>query len=158
MGVLHVRKIEVFIWKNHLVAVALIAAAEHTMISAISIKNGLQNARQLVKYEGQRIMATTNSGLNTQNYLMYTDEVKGGDTMAQIIITTTAEEQAKVLEAIKQLQGETVPVAEIARVAKMNQNRVRYVITDLLEAGKITREASKAYNKHYIRDKYFLAK
>ena len=77
--------------------------------------------------------------------------------MAQINITTTVEEQNKVIQAIKELQGKTVPVSEIASVANLNQNRVRYVIADLLEAGKITREATKAYNKHYVRYKYFIA-
>ncbi len=74
--------------------------------------------------------------------------------MAQIVIKTTEEEQQKVLVAIKKLQGETVPVSKIAKEAKMNPNRVRYVISDLLEAGKIKREATKAFNKNYIRYKY----
>ena len=77
--------------------------------------------------------------------------------MAQINITTTVEEQNKVIQAIKDLQGKTVPVSEIATVANLNQNRVRYVIADLLEAGKITREATKAYSKHYVRYRYFIA-
>lgn len=74
--------------------------------------------------------------------------------MAQITITTTPEEQEKVLAAIKKLQGQTVAVSTIATVANMNQSRVRYVITDLLEAGKIKRDATKAFNKNYIRYKY----
>lgn len=74
--------------------------------------------------------------------------------MAQINITTTPEEQNKVLQAIKKLQGQTVAVTAIAKEANMNPNRVRYVITDLLEAGKIKREATKAFNKNYIRYKY----
>ena len=76
--------------------------------------------------------------------------------MAQINIITTPEEQATVLEAIKELQGQTVAVAAIARTADMSPNRVRYVITDLLDAGKIRREATKAFNKHYVRYKYFV--
>lgn len=74
--------------------------------------------------------------------------------MAQINIITTPEEQTVVLDAVRKLQGQTVAVSAIARAANMNQNRVRYVLTDLLDAGKIKREASKAYNKHYIRYKY----
>lgn len=74
--------------------------------------------------------------------------------MAQINIITTAEEQQKVLLAIKQLQGQTVAVSVIADRANMNPNRVRYVIEDLLESGRIKREASKAFNKHYVRYKY----
>ena len=71
--------------------------------------------------------------------------------MAQITITTTKEEQDRVVEALKKLQGQTVSVAAISAMAGMNQSRVRYAITDLLEAGKIKREATKAFNKNYIR-------
>lgn len=74
--------------------------------------------------------------------------------MAQINIVTTTEEQAKVLQAIKTLQGQTVAVSAIAKEAGLNQNRVRYVVTDLLDSGKIKREPTKAFNKHYIRYKY----
>ena len=75
-------------------------------------------------------------------------------SMAQINITTTIEEQNRVLEAIKKLQGQTVAVSAIASMAGMNQSRVRYVITDLEEAGKIKRVPVKAFNVHYIRYKY----
>lgn len=74
--------------------------------------------------------------------------------MAQINITTTEDEQSRVLEAIKRLSGKTVAVSAIAKEAGMNQNRVRYVITDLEEASKIKRVPTKAFNEHYIRYKY----
>ena len=74
--------------------------------------------------------------------------------MAQIVITTTEDEQKRVLDAIRKVQGQTVSVSAIATLAGMNPNRVRYVITDLLNAGKIKREATKAFNKQYIRYKY----
>ena len=74
--------------------------------------------------------------------------------MAQINIVTTAEEQEKVLKALRTVQGQTVAVSAIAKKAGMNQNRVRYVLTDLIEAGKIKREPTKAFNKNYIRYKY----
>ena len=74
--------------------------------------------------------------------------------MAQINITTTAEEQAKVLEAIKRLVGKTVAVTAIAKEAGINHNRARYVIADLIEAGKVERIATKAFNARYIRYKY----
>ena len=74
--------------------------------------------------------------------------------MAHIIITTTAEEQTKVLSALKDFKGKTVAVSEIARKACMNPNRVRYVISDLVDAGRILRIPTKAFNKHYIRYKY----
>ena len=74
--------------------------------------------------------------------------------MAHIIITTTAEEHEQVLSALKKLVDKTVAVAEIAKTAGMNPNRVRYVITDLEDAGKIRRIPTKAFNKHYVRYKY----
>ena len=74
--------------------------------------------------------------------------------MAQINITTTEEEQYCVLEAIKKLSGKTVAVSAIAKEAGMNQNRARYVVSDLEEAGKIKRIPTKAFNEHYIRYKY----
>ena len=74
--------------------------------------------------------------------------------MAQINIVTTPEEQEIVLKAIATLSGQTVAVSDIAKKAGINQNRVRYVITDLEEAGKIKRIPPKAFNKHYIRYKY----
>lgn len=74
--------------------------------------------------------------------------------MAQINIETTADEQSRVLEAIKKLVGKTVAVSAIAREAGMNQNRVRYVIVDLEAAGKIKRIPTKAFNEHYIRYRY----
>lgn len=74
--------------------------------------------------------------------------------MAQINIVTSPEEQEKVLAAIATLVGSTVSVSEIARKAGLNQNRVRYVITDLEEAGKIKRIPTKAFNRYYIRYKY----
>lgn len=74
--------------------------------------------------------------------------------MAQINITTTAEEQDRVLEALRKLQGQTVAVSAIASMAGMNQSRVRYAITDLEEDGKIKRIPVKAFNVHYIRYKY----
>lgn len=78
--------------------------------------------------------------------------------MAYIIITTTAEEHTKVLSALKDLEGKTVSVSEIAREAGMNPNRVRYVISDLADAGKIKRIPTKAFNKHYVRYKYEVVK
>lgn len=74
--------------------------------------------------------------------------------MAQINITTTESEQNCVLEAIRKLSGKTVAVSTIAKEAGMNQNRVRYVVSDLEEAGKIKRIPTKAFNEHYIRYRY----
>lgn len=74
--------------------------------------------------------------------------------MAQINIVTTSEEQSRVLDVVRKLQGQTVSVSAIATMAGMNQSRVRYAITDLEEAGKIKRIPVKAFNVHYIRYRY----
>jgi DNA-binding IclR family transcriptional regulator len=74
--------------------------------------------------------------------------------MAQINIVTTAEEQDKVLAVLRQLNGATAPVSQIAKHAKLNPNRVRYIIADLCDAGKVAKVPTKAINKHYIRYSY----
>lgn len=74
--------------------------------------------------------------------------------MATIEIKTTEEEQSKVLETIKTIQGVTIAVSAIAHKAGISQNRARYVITDLESMGKIKRIPTKAFNSHYIRYKY----
>lgn len=74
--------------------------------------------------------------------------------MPKIIIETTPEEQAIVLDAIRKLEGATVPVREIAELTNLSQSRVRYAIMDLIEAKKVERVASKAFNKHYVRYSY----
>ena len=77
-----------------------------------------------------------------------------GVTMAIIKIETSSAEQEEVLEAIKKLEGNTVSVPAIARETTISAHRVRYVIADLIEAKKIKRIPTKAYNAHYIRYKY----
>ena len=74
--------------------------------------------------------------------------------MATITIETSVEEQERVLEALRQLEGKTVSATAIGTKAGMPGYRVRYVIADLEEAGKIKRIPTKAFNAHYIRYKY----
>ena len=74
--------------------------------------------------------------------------------MAKFVIETTAEEQRKVLEVLKQLEGQTTPVEAIAERTGLKASRVRYVIMDLIDAEKIARVPTKAFNKHYVRYTY----
>lgn len=74
--------------------------------------------------------------------------------MAKIEILTTQEEQDSIIEALKKLKGQTVAVSKIASLTTVNKNRIRYIITDLEDMGKIQRIPTKAFNKHYIRYKY----
>lgn len=71
--------------------------------------------------------------------------------MAQFTVSTTAEEQHKVLQAIVELNGETAPVSTLARMTGLKQSRVRYAIQDLVDAKRIEKVATKAFNKHYVR-------
>lgn len=74
--------------------------------------------------------------------------------MPKITIETTAEEQEAVLKAVKSLDGQVVAVRVIAEEAGLPQSRARYALVDLIEAGKVERIASKAFNKHYVRYSY----
>jgi len=74
--------------------------------------------------------------------------------MAQISIVTTKEEQDIVLEALKPLSKKTVAVSVIAKAAGINQNRVRYILSDLVEAGKVKRIPTKVFNDRYRRYAY----
>ena len=74
--------------------------------------------------------------------------------MAIITIETTPEEQAAVIDILKEHHNETIAMSVIARESGINSNRVRYVIADLEAANKIRRIPTKAFNAHYIRYKY----
>ena len=74
--------------------------------------------------------------------------------MAKFTIETTQEEQEAVLGVLKELEGTTVPVRLLAVKAKMPQSRARYAILDLIDAGKIERVPTKAFNAHYVRYTY----
>lgn len=74
--------------------------------------------------------------------------------MAHININTTEEEQLKILQVLVTFKGQTVAVSAIAKAANMNQTRTRYVIQDLLEAGKIKRIPTRQFNKQYVRYSY----
>ncbi len=76
--------------------------------------------------------------------------------MAKFVVETTPEEQAIVLKALKQFEGQTVPVERIADETGLRASRVRYVIMDLIEAKKVERIPTKAFNKHYVRYTYKL--
>ena len=74
--------------------------------------------------------------------------------MAQINVTTTADEQAKVLQALYDLNGEVAPVSKIASMCGLKQSRARYAIIDLIDAGKVEKVPHRAFNKHYVRYSY----
>ena len=78
--------------------------------------------------------------------------------MAVIKIETTAEEQERVLEALKVIGNKCASVAQIAEEAQMTHNRTRYTLVDLEESGKIKRNLVKAFNNKYKRFSYEVIK
>lgn len=74
--------------------------------------------------------------------------------LAQFIVITTKEEQNKVLQVLRTLKSKTVPVSTIAKLAKLKPTRTRYVLEDLIDAGKVKRNIARAINPHYIRYYY----
>ena len=74
--------------------------------------------------------------------------------MAKITINISEQEKVNVMRAIKQLNGKTTSVNEIADKAGYNPNRTRFIVDDLLEDGRITREVKKKFNDKYIRYSY----
>lgn len=76
-----------------------------------------------------------------------------------IDVVTTPEEQDTVYKAIvdivsKEDCSKGISVSRIAKKAHMSTNRVRYVVDDLVDNGRIERFPVKAYNEHYIRYGY----
>lgn len=75
--------------------------------------------------------------------------------MPIIAITTTPDEQEKVLEVVRTIDStKAISVARLAKMANMNASRVRYAIADLVDQGRIVRVPIKAFNKNYIRYSY----
>lgn len=74
--------------------------------------------------------------------------------MAQITINTSNDEQDKVLEVLKELNGKVTAVSTIAKLAGLKDSRVRYAIQDLIDAGKVRKVPTRAFNKHYVRYSY----
>ncbi|MNB67572.1 hypothetical protein D3C87_1077860 [compost metagenome] len=78
--------------------------------------------------------------------------------MAGMKFNVDPQEKLDLKAAIKRLEGKTVSVAIIAKEAKMNPNRSRFIIEEMIEEGLIKREATKAFNERYIRYKYEVIK
>lgn len=74
--------------------------------------------------------------------------------MASININISEDEKKKLLKAIKKVEGQTISVAKIAEKAKMNPNRVRFIIEDLIEENRLERIATKKFNPRYVRYSY----
>lgn len=79
--------------------------------------------------------------------------------MAKITITISEDEKKDVIKAIKRLgKHEMLAVSKIAKEAGMNPNRVRFIIEDLVDEGRIVRHVAKSFNARWIRYKYEVIK
>ena len=74
--------------------------------------------------------------------------------MASINIRIHEHEKQAVLKVLKEKQGVTISVSKIAELAKLNPNRTRFIIEDLIEEGRLKRIPTKKFNKKYIRYSY----
>lgn len=74
--------------------------------------------------------------------------------MASIKIVIHEHEKQAVLKALKKKQGVTISVSKIAELAKLNPNRTRFIIEDLIEEGRLKRIPTKKFNERYIRYSY----
>jgi predicted transcriptional regulator of viral defense system len=59
---------------------------------------------------------------------------------------------------LKKKQGITISVSKIAELAKLNPNRTRFIIEDLIEEGRLKRIPTKKFNERYIRYSYEITK
>lgn len=78
--------------------------------------------------------------------------------MASINIVIHEHEKQAVLKVLKEKQGVTISVSKIAELAKLNPNRTRFIIEDLIEEGRLKRIPTKKFNERYIRYCYEITK
>jgi len=74
--------------------------------------------------------------------------------MASINIVIHEHEKQAVLKVLKKKQGVTISVSKIAELAKLNPNRTRFIIEDLIEEDRLKRIPTKKFNDRYIRYSY----
>ena len=74
--------------------------------------------------------------------------------MASINIMIHEHEKQAVLKVLKKKQGVTISVSKIGKLAKINPNRTRFIIEDLIEEGRLKRITTKKFNDRYIRYSY----
>lgn len=74
--------------------------------------------------------------------------------MANIPLNIKEYEKINVLNAVRLLKDKATSVDKIASMTDISSNRVRFVIEDLLDEGRLFREVVKNYGPRYIRYKY----
>lgn len=78
--------------------------------------------------------------------------------MASITVKIFPEEKDKLVAIIRKHKDETISVTKLAKEAGLNPNRSRFILEELLEEGRVTREITKAFNPRFIRYKYEVVK
>lgn len=78
--------------------------------------------------------------------------------MANINIKIHEHEKQAILKVLKKKQGVTISVSKIGELAKINPNRARFIIEDLIEEGRLKRIPTKKFNEKYIRYSYEVLK
>ena len=78
--------------------------------------------------------------------------------MASINIKIYEHEKQAVLKVLRKKQGVTISVSKIGELAKINRNRTRFIIEDLIEEGRLKRIPTKKFNDKYIRYSYEVLK
>lgn len=78
--------------------------------------------------------------------------------MANILINIKEYEKINVLNAVRILKDNATSVDKIASKTDVSPNRVRFIIEDLLDEGRLVRTVTKALNPRYIRYQYALGR
>ncbi len=74
--------------------------------------------------------------------------------MATVTIQTSNAEKLRILEALHEVGDRQVTLRELGVMTEKSPTRVRYILLDLEEEGKIKRVPIVAFNKNYVRYKY----
>lgn len=74
--------------------------------------------------------------------------------MATINIKINPDEKDALVEVIRKVQGETIAVSKLAKLAGFNPNRTRFIVEELLQDGRIDRTITKQFNDQYKRYSY----
>jgi predicted transcriptional regulator len=74
--------------------------------------------------------------------------------MGLLEISITEDEKKAVIKVIKKFKNKQISISKIAKEAKGNTNRVRYVVEQLIAEERIVKIQTKNYNNNYRRYKY----
>lgn len=67
-------------------------------------------------------------------------------------------EKDKIIRAIKREPRSATSIAKIAEGARLNANRTRFIVDEMLEEGVLTRKTTKDFNEKYKRYIYEVVK